>query len=347
MSAAIRLTVAIGSGFSGYIVELGDAVRLRAPLVILLLLLVASNLPAASGGLAAPAQDPIKVLIIDGVNNHDWESTTAANRATLEQTARFDVDVSTSPRKRATRAEWEAWRPDFSAYDVVVSNFNDDCEVRSGCNPLWSAQTMSDLETFVRQGGGFVSVHAADNHDAGWAAYNEMIGVGGWGGRRAGASGSLLRNVGGDWIATSPNEGLSGEHGELRPFLVIHDRPEHPILAGLPTEWMHAPDELYSALRGPAKNVEVLAHAYSRVTDEAEPMLMLVTYGAGTVFHLPMGHYNDEIEPYGESVHCVGFQTVLARGTEFVATGAVTIGVPASFPGTEEPVAVDPEPVRW
>lgn len=321
---------------------------MRACLTIVLLQLVASSAPGAPyGPYSASIQEPIDVLIIDGVNNHDWVSTTSANKATLEQTGRFEVHVSTSPRKRAPRSEWEAWRPDFFAYDVVVSNFNDDCEEESGCESLWSAQSMSDLERFVRHGGGFVSVHAADNHAAGWVEYNEMIGVGGWGGRRAGVSGSLLRRIDGDWVATSPDAGLSGEHGRIRPFKVIHDRPEHPILAGLPTEWMHAPDELYSALRGPARNVEVLAHAYSRVTDEAEPMMMIIRYGAGTVFHLPMGHYNDESEPYGESVHCVGFQTVLARGTEFVATGAVTIGVPGSFPGPERAVVVAPENVRW
>jgi len=77
--------------------------------------------------------DQIKVLIIDGVNNHDWESTTRATKATLEQTGRFKVDVSTSPSKRASREEWEAWRPKFSDYQVVVSNFNDDCEEEDGC----------------------------------------------------------------------------------------------------------------------------------------------------------------------------------------------------------------------
>ena len=39
----------------------------------------------------------IRVLIIDGVNNHDWERTTEATKATLEQTGRFTVEVSTSP----------------------------------------------------------------------------------------------------------------------------------------------------------------------------------------------------------------------------------------------------------
>ena len=296
---------------------------------------------------ATQATSPIRVLIIDGVNNHDWESTTAANRATLEATGRFVVDVSTSPPKRAPREEWETWRPSFAAYDVVLSNFNDDCEQDGGCESLWSEATKADLEAYVRGGGGFVAVHAADNHDANWLEYNKMIGVGGWGGRQAGVDGSILRMIDGEWVATSPDEGLSGEHGRRREFAVIHDQPDHPILAGLPSEWMHAEDELYSSLRGPAENVEVLAHSYSLLTNENEPILMLITYGEGKVFHIPLGHYNDESEPVGASLYCVGFQTVLARGTEYVATGEVTIGVPDSFPGPDAPVVLAPREIGW
>ena len=49
----------------------------------------------------------------------------------------------------------------------------------AGCESLWSEGTKAELETYVREGGGFVSVHAADNHDANWLEYNRMIGVGG------------------------------------------------------------------------------------------------------------------------------------------------------------------------
>jgi hypothetical protein len=303
------------------------------------------EIPAAAP--AATADDAIRVLIIDGVNNHDWASTTASTRATLEQSGRFTVDVSTSPGKRASRQEWEAWRPAFAEYQVVLSNFNDDCENDGGCESLWSEATKADLENFVRDGGGFVSVHAADNHDANWLEYNRMIGVGGWGGRQAEVHGSILRDLDGAWTATSPDDGISGEHGAQREFLVTHDRPDHPILAGLPTAWMHATDELYASLRGPAENVEVLARAHSLYTNEDEPILMVVSYGRGKVFHIPMGHYNDEAEPVGASLLCVGFQTVLARGTEYVATGAVTLGVPGNFPGAEAAVAVPPDQVAW
>ncbi len=279
--------------------------------------------------------DPIRVLIVDGVNNHDWKSTTAATKATLLKTGRFTVDVSTSPAKNAAKSDWDAWQPEFSKYDVVLSNFND------GGKTLWSMKTQAAFEAFMKAGGGFVPVHAADNSSADWPAYNEMIAVGGWGGRKAGKSGSLLRMKDGAWSACCENEGGSGSHGSKHPFLVVHDQPDHPILKGLPTEWRHASDELYSTLRGPAKNVEVLAHAMSKKSKVNEPMLMIITYGKGKIAHIPMGHYN------GKSCECVGFQTVLARSTEFVATGKVTIPIPPSFPGKDTPVITKPEDLDW
>jgi len=293
------------------------------------------------------AADQVKVLIIDGVNNHDWQNTTKANKATLEATGRFTVDVSTSPRKRAPEEEWESWHPDFSKYDAVLSNFNDDWEEGSPPLSLWSQQTMAGFEKFVRDGGGLVVVHGADNAFANWPEYNEMIAVGGWGGRKAGKSGYLLRLIDGKWQPTSPDKGRSGDDEAVKDYLVIHDQPDHPILKGLPTEWMHAEDELYASLRGPAKNVEVLAHSWCRLTDENEPLMMIITYGKGKVFHIPMGHWNDEFEPYGAALHCVGFQTVLARGTEYVATGKVTIGIPDSFPTKEKTSVVAPDKVKW
>ncbi len=39
----------------------------------------------------------LRVLIIDGRNNHDWRATTDALRATLEHTGRFRVQISSAP----------------------------------------------------------------------------------------------------------------------------------------------------------------------------------------------------------------------------------------------------------
>src|SRR5947207_11776787 len=39
----------------------------------------------------------IRVLIIDGQNNHQWQLTTPLMKKVLEDTGRFTVDVATSP----------------------------------------------------------------------------------------------------------------------------------------------------------------------------------------------------------------------------------------------------------
>lgn len=277
----------------------------------------------------------LRVLILDGQNNHDWALTTRATRATLEACGRFEVEVATSPADREDRAAWEAWSPAFHEYDVVLSNFND------GGTCLWSEAMKGALVDFVDDGGGFVVVHAANNASADWPAYNRIIGLGGWGGRTV-AHGCHLRLVDHQWVQDAAPEELSGSHGPQHAYLVEHWVPEHPILAGLPERWMHAKDELYDSLRGPCEDLTVLASAFSARTDRHEPVLMTVGYGLGRVFHTPMGHVGST-----DPVHCVGFQTVLARGTEWAATGEVTIPVPAGFPTADTVRIVEPDELGW
>ena len=73
----------------------------------------------------------------------------------------------------------------------------------------------------------------------------------------------------------------------------------------------------------------MLATAFSEKktggTGEHEPMIWTVSYGKGRVFHTPMGHDL-------EAMRCVGFIATLQRGTEWAATGEVTIPIPPNFP---------------
>lgn len=290
------------------------------------------------------SEKKISVLLIDGQNNHAWMETTPVLVGILEGSGKFSVTVSTSPPappkaprapkekteeaqqkfaeqlkawqaesdrlKAETQEDWAAWRPAFSEYDVVVSNYNGE---------PWPDEVKAAFEAYVKGGGGFVSVHAANNSFPEWKAYNEMIAVGGWGGRSE-LSGPYLRLREGNWTQDK-TEGKGGSHGQRHEFVVETQAPDHPIMKGLPGKWKHAEDELYDRLRGPAENVTILGAAFSDTgtggSGESEPMLMTISFGEGRVFHTTLGHNI-------VSMTGVGFQETLKRGTEWAATGAVT-----------------------
>lgn len=285
-----------------------------------LLLLVASPLLFA---------EPIRVLIIDGQNNHDWKTTTPVLKRQIEETGLFEVEVATTPPKGA---DMSGFRPDLHDYHVIVSNYNGD---------PWPEEINKEFERFVRTGGGFVSYHAANNAFPEWAAYNQMIGLGGWGGRTQ-SSGPYARWREGK-LVTEQKPGPGGHHGDRHSYVVEMRNSSHPITKGLPARWLHTTDELYDSLRGPAKNINLLATAFSdpaaRGTGENEPILFTISYGKGRVFHTTLGHDLT-------AINCVGFMTTFQRGIQWAATGKVTQKVPDDFPTPDSVSSRSPKQPR-
>ncbi len=124
----------------------------------------------------APAQ-MVRALIIDGQNNHAWQQTTPVLKKMLEDTRLFEVDVLTSP---PSGGDFKNFKPEFSRYRVVVSNYNDcnnetipEAKFSVGCpgtGDQWPADVRTAFEQYVRSGGGFVAYHAADNAFPKWPA---------------------------------------------------------------------------------------------------------------------------------------------------------------------------------
>lgn len=292
----------------------------------------------------AAAAPKYKVLIVDGQNGHKWQETTPVLKKILEDTGMFSVDVATSPAKGK---DMSGFKPDFAAYNVVVSNYQGD---------PWPKETEKALTDYVRNGGGLVIFHFACAAFPKWKEYNEMIGLGGWGGRNE-KSGPHVRWRDGKIVrmkndtvpgtreveVTDPATGKktkktvevfrAGSHGPMQPFQVVIRDPNHPITKGLPEKFMHVPDELYGWLRGPAKNLTVLATAFAPKdkggSDENEPILFTVSYGKGRVFQNAMGHTGKELKS-------VAFLATFQRGVEWAASGKVTQKVPADFPTADK-----------
>jgi type 1 glutamine amidotransferase len=335
-------------------------------LVFAFILLAFHVLPVEDG--PQKPKKMLKALIIDGQSNHGiWPKTTAMMKDYLEHTGMFTVDVERTAfawvgphndndpgfgkekriqlldqypiagGKKITSVEKPTpdpdFKPDFAKYDVVISNFG--WQAAS-----WPKETQVAFEKYVKNGGGFVLIHAADNSFGDWVEFNKIIGMGAWGDRNE-KHGPYVYYNNENQMVRDTTKGGAGSHGKQYEFVITTRDKSHPVTKGMPSQWLHAQDELYDRLRGPAENMKILATAYSdeeknaspfsplRGTARHEPMMLTVNYGKGRVFHTPLGHTDYSME-------CVGFITLLHRGTEWAATGKVTTKIPADFPTADK-----------
>ncbi|HZT30765.1 MAG TPA: ThuA domain-containing protein [Bryobacteraceae bacterium] len=250
--------------------------------------------------LAAQPTAKIQALIITGQNGHDWRGTTPVLRKILEDTGRFEVRVT---------EEFRGAGPETLApYDVVILNYFE----KNRPELRWGGRADQALLDFVRGGKGVVVYHFSTAAFNGWEEYDKLCG--------------------GNW---RPNH---GHHSARHDFTVKIVDGEHPITRGMKDSFPQANDELYANLQWqPPDRYHVLATAWddhSLYQGKArqpipgpgldQPMLWTVPYGRGRVFATALGHD-------AAALGSAGFVATFARGSEWAATGTVTIPLPVEL----------------
>lgn len=263
-----------------------------------------------------PAEKRLKVLIISGQNSyeHDWTGVNNMLRTLMQDTKRFDV--------RVTEDFDHGDLATLKAYDVVLLNYSSRWNYADPQQHIWTPQAFQALYDYVRQGGGLVAYHSSFTWGRDIPEYKKLIGA-----------------------TMEPGSSRRAPPGAFPVHLV--DR-SHPITAGMREFVWTYNDDMYTNMSfAPDAKIHVLATAHDssaaynpRLTgpkypasaytpeklkamkgmDADHPQIWTAEYGSGRVFSITLGH--DEV-----SLHFQPLQNLILRGTEWAATGKVTLPV--------------------
>lgn len=261
-----------------------------------------------------PKEHRLKVLIISGQNSyeHDWTGINNLLRTQLQDTKRFDVRV-TEDFDYGTLEQ-------LKHYDVVLLNYSSRWNYADPEQHLWSPQAFEALYQYVREGGGLVAYHSSFTWGRDIPEYKRLVGA-----------------------TMQPGESRRSPPDAF--MFELTDR-EHPITRGLRRfHWTFTEDMYTNMVFAPDAKIHVLATAYDDAAgytperagpkyppdaytperlakmkgmNAAHPQIWVQDYGKGRVFSITLGHGP-------EALAADGVKTLIARGTEWAATGNVTI----------------------
>ncbi len=189
----------------------------------------------------------------------------------------------------------------LNQYDVILSNWNTWPDITGY---RWKSDLEKAFLNFIAGGKGFVNVHAGSSALQDWPEFQQI--------------------AGGTWEL-----GVTG-HGPIHTFKVSIDDKDHPVMGGL--EEFYIKDELWHRTKF-HEDIHVIGSAYSssekKGTDENEPVVVTTKYGKGRGLYLVLGHNKATMQNNA-------WKTLLLRGTEWAATGDVSIQVQGPWPATAD-----------
>jgi len=110
----------------------------------------------------------IRVLILSGKNNHEWQKTTPLLVRIYNEARIFTVSVTELPDTLNYK--------ELKKYDAIVSNWNTWPDNNQRLSEKWE----KDFIRYINEGGGAVFIHAGASSFYGWNEYHQ-IGIGRWG----------------------------------------------------------------------------------------------------------------------------------------------------------------------
>jgi len=194
----------------------------------------------------------IRLLILSGRNNHDWEQTTPVLTKIFDEDVRFSVDLTFNP----DTLNFDYLRP----YDVIVSNWNSWPE-----NDLrWPKAMEEGLIRYVKEGGGLVFFHASTSVFYQWTEFQDISTAA--------------------WVEQT-------HHGENGPVRVSIENQTHPITKGISDFhifdelWIDAGINESFQVLGSATKKEATGEDCKK-----QPAIFVSDYGEGRIFHTILGH---------------------------------------------------------
>jgi uncharacterized protein len=231
-----------------------------------------------------PQAGQIRVLLLTGANNHNWQETTESLKKVFAKNPKIAVTVNQSP--------WEMTPDALASCDVVFFNWN-----TYGKDKREWTQAMKDaFIPWVKKGGGVFIFHAGGSIFYNWPEFMSLIG--------------------GTWEKGT-------YHPKQQEYTVKIENVDHPITKGLKDFMTFDEPWQRLSNRNPDRKVLATTTIPKEKTEkggggtgEPEVMAMTTELEKGRCFNLVLGHNAKSIENEG----CT---SLILRGTEWAATGEV------------------------